>query len=1120
MFRSVLIQKIYLLTLVFLLSLFHSLKAQQLSVLISSVNDSCSSIIEVPVKFVGFKDAVSAQFSIGWDTSKIEYNSISQKEFQILALSNANFGVNRIKNGVLTFSWNDASLSGKTLSDSSIVFTIKFNVKKKDSFKTDVYISNEPTKIEFVKNNFTEYSVLPKLGSINYKCESRKDLILYLPPISDSCKKNIYLPLKCIGFKDLASLQFSLSWDTAKLNFKNVDFNPQNNLSLSANNFGLNKVNEGRLSFSWADVNTLSGKSVNDSSALFFIIFEIKSEKSTLTKISIDSFPTLIESVDNNLENVTLVFNSGDILIKCKESSFLNLFSTNISDSCNKIIELPIKTSEFVDILSLQHSIIWDTSRLQYVDVILNPENNLNISKSNFGDNKIKDGILTFGWNDVDLEGKSLKDSTILFKIRFNIISKDVAKTSVKFSNTPTSFEAIAKNLRILELKYQNPIIDIICNKCYVSDTLSFDFCKAKLPVYHNGREYNSSSITIDTIKGAGFACDTIRLTRVNINEAEKKVYTQTICNSELPYNYFKHIFFSQGEKVDTVSNISNTCDTIRTIKLIVNQNKYILDSIQVCESQFPFRYLGRTFFSDSTVVDTLKGSYQVCDTIRTLVISKKYYSKENISITICESKLPFFYLGYIFPESGIKIDTVKGSAGACDTIRTIKVEVQKYLTKIDSFRVCANNLPFLFEGKLFTSEGVKIDTLRSITMGCDTIRTLKLFVDPLFVKLDSIEVCENKFPYNFRGYILEKAGILIDTIKSRFNICDTIFKLIIRSIPSPKSIFTTDSVQCLNGNSFTFLNTSIVNSSFNPNFKWNFGDGQVGNIASPKHSFKQKGIFNVQLVVIYSNGCVDSIAKNVIVNPNPNASFEIDDSIQCLTNNLFTFANKTTISAGAVSYKWNFGDGSSSSSINSSKRYSIPGYYAVSLLAISNNFCKDSVSNNIFVAPQPLGKYYDTVYSKKDSINNLFIRKLDSAIYNWSPVIYLDKYNQYNPKFRGDESVIYNIKIIDKYGCVINDTLPVYFIEKSDILLPKAFTPNKDGVNDAIRPLLVAMKEIFYFKIYNKWGLLIFESKGAPWDGRFKNVDQPIDTYTWVASGKGFLGEIIKKSGRFLLIR
>ena len=66
-------------------------------------------------------------------------------------------------------------------------------------------------------------------------------------------------------------------------------------------------------------------------------------------------------------------------------------------------------------------------------------------------------------------------------------------------------------------------------------------------------------------------------------------------------------------------------------------------------------------------------------------------------------------------------------------------------------------------------------------------------------------------------------------------------------------------------------------------------------------------------------------------------------------------------------------------------------------------------------------------------------------------------------------------------------------------------------------------IKQLNYFKIYNRWGNLIFETtSGRPedgWDGTYKGKKQPVETYTWVVEGIDIDNLVIRKNGNTLLI-
>lgn len=90
------------------------------------------------------------------------------------------------------------------------------------------------------------------------------------------------------------------------------------------------------------------------------------------------------------------------------------------------------------------------------------------------------------------------------------------------------------------------------------------------------------------------------------------------------------------------------------------------------------------------------------------------------------------------------------------------------------------------------------------------------------------------------------------------------------------------------------------------------------------------------------------------------------------------------------------------------------------------------------------------------------------------------------------------------------------------NIYVPKVFTPNNDGTNDVLKPILVGIKEFHYMSVYNRWGNLIFTTQdpNRGWDGTFKGVAQPVESYLWIAEGVDINGNKIVQKGITSLVR
>jgi gliding motility-associated-like protein len=87
---------------------------------------------------------------------------------------------------------------------------------------------------------------------------------------------------------------------------------------------------------------------------------------------------------------------------------------------------------------------------------------------------------------------------------------------------------------------------------------------------------------------------------------------------------------------------------------------------------------------------------------------------------------------------------------------------------------------------------------------------------------------------------------------------------------------------------------------------------------------------------------------------------------------------------------------------------------------------------------------------------------------------------------------------------------------------VPGVFSPNGDGVNDVLKPVIPGLEKFRWFKIYNRWGNLVFETldpdKG--WDGKYKGVAQQPEAYIWIAEGWDRNGALVRKTGILTLTR
>ncbi|PWT71233.1 MAG: hypothetical protein C5B59_18485 [Bacteroidetes bacterium] len=123
-------------------------------------------------------------------------------------------------------------------------------------------------------------------------------------------------------------------------------------------------------------------------------------------------------------------------------------------------------------------------------------------------------------------------------------------------------------------------------------------------------------------------------------------------------------------------------------------------------------------------------------------------------------------------------------------------------------------------------------------------------------------------------------------------------------------------------------------------------------------------------------------------------------------------------------------------------------------------------------------------------------------------------------------KSGAYMVKAIVNSNCITEDSMMVNVLTDKQCLtgfhMPNAFTPNGDGKNDIIRPLISGDVARYRFTVYNRWGELLFESsellKG--WDGTFLHTPQPAGGFVWYCQYQ-LQGQALQtQKGTFVLIR
>ena len=150
---------------------------------------------------------------------------------------------------------------------------------------------------------------------------------------------------------------------------------------------------------------------------------------------------------------------------------------------------------------------------------------------------------------------------------------------------------------------------------------------------------------------------------------------------------------------------------------------------------------------------------------------------------------------------------------------------------------------------------------------------------------------------------------------------------------------------------------------------------------------------------------------------------------------------------------------------------------------------------------------------------------------FEWSPPVGISDPSILSPTLTltnsnvplGTDYISYILRAFTPEGCSDFDTVTIrVFSTGPSIFVPSAFTPNNDGLNDVIRPILAGIQKLEYFRVYNRYGQLVFETNlsEAGWNGNLKGKPQNSGNFVYQVQAVDIAGEVLRQSGSFILIR
>ncbi len=656
----------------------------------------------------------------------------------------------------------------------------------------------------------------------------------------------------------------------------------------------------------------------------------------------------------------------------------------------------------------------------------------------------------------------------------------------------------------------------------YLKDTL----CWGKF-MYVGNKIRNATGSYVDTIPALN-TCDSIIHLDLLVYPKVTYNYTVEICNGQTYFFNNKNLSIA-GIYLDTLTNYLN-CDSFITLNLKVNPTYYKVRTVNMCAGEgMTIGGIYRT--TDGAYLDTLKTS-KGCDsiTLTNLFFKPKYFNSQNITLCFEDT---FYFNSKKYAQTGIYLDTLK-SIFACDSIIETSIQKLSLNRKVVKADLCLGDKYFA-RNAYQTVSGTYIDTVISY-QGCDSIVEHQIMFYANFNKVNNATICQGDSFFAAKLY-RKSSGLYTDSLKTSFG-CDSFIITKLTVYPTHNRVFN---IQLCQGEQY-------------------FAQGAWQTATGTYYDYL-KNIF----------GCDSMITTNISVNPVYSIAKTVNlcdgmqyfikgkfqttpgvyvdslktklgcDSVLITTLNFFpsySYTIKETICAGRP---FSFYEYQPRETGNYAKVFKIKNFcdsvYILNLTVLPFNTKTKSIEKcdgeQVYLSNKwqtKSGSYLDTLRSTI-GCDTILTTKLQMIPLN-SKTLVVNLCNSDSFVLRG--KVYYNNQYLydtlkNSSGCDSISFIVLKFTpcDSSDdcnkVYVPTGFTPNGDGSNDALRPIVKTSNvTLARFLVYNRWGKQVFnssESNKFSWDGTNNAATMPMGVYSWVLE---YIcgGQAFQKSGNTTILR
>lgn len=272
------------------------------------------------------------------------------------------------------------------------------------------------------------------------------------------------------------------------------------------------------------------------------------------------------------------------------------------------------------------------------------------------------------------------------------------------------------------------------------------------------------------------------------------------------------------------------------------------------------------------------------------------------------------------------------------------------------------------------------------------------------------------------------------------------------------------------------------------------------------------------------STGCSISRIVRVWVIDKVVADIGVSDTLLCDGGDVRFDLNVYDASFNDTSFVWSPPTYLNSVNIEDPLLSAPMGDYTYQVIVSSSTCEPDTDFVHVVIAPNPVVEAGDDQVVTPGTTIQVWAASPDDVNYMWYPVDAMTCTACRRPFLTANQNQTIPVVVTNQYGCTDTDFVEIRVVEcKPDmVFVPNTFTPNGDGLNDKLYVRGIGLRALNFFRVFDRWGQLVYESKNISdgWDGTINGKPADLATYVYLVNGYCSSGQEVEKSGNVTLVR